>query len=318
MNSYNEARIGMTLKVKQFLADRAAELLGITAIAGVQTALNTAIADALDADARATADTRGYTATKQEALELMAKKALKVSRGAAVYYEVNNDESKREEVAFEKSEILYAKRDTDAYVKARQVFQLAQPIQALMGAYNVLPADVDELNIRAEQFLSVVQLPERKVGEKKSWNEEFVRILDGINNDILLKQLDPLMGTIEFDNEQLFSEYQSARSIDNNPTGGGGTEVLASYEDILAALAIINLGLLASGATQLRITVVEGGPLEFGLSMDGTTFNGNTTTIAGPGTETIFIVNIASSGNLILVRNQNISLQGKYKVEVLG
>lgn len=83
MNSLNEARIGMSLKVKQFLADHATTLSPITAIADVQTEINTAIADALDADARATADTRGYTTTKQEALDAMAKKALKVSRGVS-------------------------------------------------------------------------------------------------------------------------------------------------------------------------------------------------------------------------------------------
>lgn len=238
--------------------------------------------------------------------------------GSAVYYEINNEESKREEVSFQKSEILYAKRDTDAYIKAKQVYQLAKPVEALLAPYNVLPADVSELNVRCEQFLSVVQLPERKVGEKKSWNEEFTRILYTIIEEILPKKLDPLMGTLEFDNEQLYSEYLSARSIDDNPTGGGNLEVLASYEDILAAAAIINLGSLVTGAKRLKITVVEGGALEFGLSTDGSTFNGNTITIGGPGNETIIIENLNSIGSFIVVRNQNAAVQGKYKVEVLG
>jgi hypothetical protein len=67
-----------------------------------------------------------------------------------------------------------------------------------------------------------------------------------------------------------------------------------------------------------RFIVIAGGPLEIGLSIDGTNFNGNTVTLASAGIETILITDLNSTGTIILVRNQNGTVQGNYKIEVLG
>lgn len=126
------------------------------------------------------------------------------------------------------------------------------------------------------------------------------------------------------DGQKIFSENAALRDrfvlerVKELITPNSGGKVLASYEDILAASAKINLGLLPTGSKKLRVRVIAGGPLEFGLSVDGLVFNGNTVTISGEGSETILIVDLVSSGNQILVVNQNASVQGQYKVEVLG
>lgn len=95
-------------------------------------------------------------------------------------------------------------------------------------------------------------------------------------------------------------------------------QILASYEGNIAASATENLGLLPTGATLLKVSVLSGGAVEFGLSLDGVNFIGNTTTIGGIGEETIVIADLNSTGTQILVRNQNALLQAGFKVEVWG
>lgn len=114
--------------------------------------------------------------------------------------------------------------------------------------------------------------------------------------------------------ESRYNDYVIERFVSSK----NGVIVLATFEDILAALAIINLGLLPTGSLKLRINVLAGGPLEIGLSVDGLTFSGNTVTLAGVGVETITIEDLASLGSLILVKNQSATVQGQYKIEVLG
>lgn len=97
----------------------------------------------------------------------------------------------------------------------------------------------------------------------------------------------------------------------------GGT-VLKVFEGTLLAMALINLGALPTGAKRLRVTVVSGGPLEFGLSVDGTTFNGNTVTLGGIGTESVLIVDLNTIGELVLLLNQNANVDCVYKVVILG
>jgi hypothetical protein len=99
---------------------------------------------------------------------------------------------------------------------------------------------------------------------------------------------------------------------------GEDDKVLSSIEGTIAAGAFANLGLLPTGAKRIKITLINGGPLEIGLSTDGTTYNGNTATIGGIGNEIIEIEDLNSIGTIILLRNQSASVLGSYKVEALG
>jgi hypothetical protein len=104
----------------------------------------------------------------------------------------------------------------------------------------------------------------------------------------------------------------------DNFVGNSAVNVLAVYEDFISASSLVNLGTLPVAGKIFRFIVIAGGPLEIGLSIDGTTFNGNTVTLASAGTETILITDLNSTGTIILVRNQNGTVQGNYKIEVLG
>lgn len=104
------------------------------------------------------------------------------------------------------------------------------------------------------------------------------------------------------------------------PERGNGGTVLQTIQSLIAAMALKAEGALPAGALRMRMTIIAGGPIEFGLSADaGLTFNGNTTTLGAAGqTITYLIADFASAGNIILAHNQHPTLQGEYKIEILG
>lgn len=55
---------------------------------------------------------------------------------------------------------------------------------------------------------------------------------------------------------------------------------------------------------EIKLTNVSGGPLEFGLSLDGLAITGNTTTIASPGDTTVPLSYFGVNATIIMVRNQ--------------
>ena len=97
-----------------------------------------------------------------------------------------------------------------------------------------------------------------------------------------------------------------------------GLEVLTNIEGNIEPNAMLNLGLLPDEGTVIRFENKTDVPLEIGLSENGTTYSGNTTTLGSAGTIEIKIADLNSVGNLILLRNQSNSVTGSYKVQVLG
>jgi hypothetical protein len=97
-----------------------------------------------------------------------------------------------------------------------------------------------------------------------------------------------------------------------------GLEVLTNIEGNIEPNAMLNLGLLPDEGTVIRFENKTDVPLEIGLSENGTTYSGNTTTLGSAGTIEIKIADLNSVGNLILLRNQSNSATGSYKVQVLG
>lgn len=115
-----------------------------------------------------------------------------------------------------------------------------------------------------------------------------------------------------------FEPVQIMRFFDMSLLRETGEEVLEASEGTIAPDAVVNILTLPDGAQRVRLTVIAGGPLELGLSADGATFNGNTTTLGSAGSVTYTIEEFASTGNIVLLRNQNTTVEGQYKIEILG
>lgn len=106
------------------------------------------------------------------------------------------------------------------------------------------------------------------------------------------------------------------QSIYRRETSSG--QLLATITNTIAPNATQSENALPEGSKRLVIQALAGGPIEFGLSVDGVSFSGNTTTVAAPATVEYSIEDFNSAGTILLVRNQNASAAGEYKVEIFG
>jgi hypothetical protein len=97
-----------------------------------------------------------------------------------------------------------------------------------------------------------------------------------------------------------------------------GLDVLTNIEGNIEPNAMLNLGLLPEEGTVIRFENKTDVPLEIGLSENGSTYSGNTTTLGSVGTVDIKIADLNSVGNMVMVKNQSNSATGSYKVQVLG
>ena len=97
-----------------------------------------------------------------------------------------------------------------------------------------------------------------------------------------------------------------------------GLDVLTNIEGNIEPNAMLNLGLLPEEGTVIRFENKTDVPLEIGLSENGTSFSGNTVVLSTAGTIEIKIADLNSVGNMVMVKNQNNSATGSYKVQVLG
>lgn len=95
-------------------------------------------------------------------------------------------------------------------------------------------------------------------------------------------------------------------------------KVLQKFEGVLNASAVLNIGEIVAKAKLVRVTVINGGPFEAGFTEDGINYNGNTVTLAGPGSEEVDKEDFNTIGNSMLLRNQNGGAVCSYKVEILG
>ncbi len=100
---------------------------------------------------------------------------------------------------------------------------------------------------------------------------------------------------------------------------GSGLNVLAAYENTIAANGLTAAGPLVANTKKLRLTLVSGENLEFGLSFAvNAAFDGNTITLGAPEALTVNITDFATTATNIVVRNQSLTLAGSFKVECLG
>lgn len=256
MNDKQEAKVGMYLKVQQFLAEKLAVLAALfSIITDYKTDLDGLLADIFEADALATADTTGYTEAKQIKRDEMTTLALRISGGGAAYYKTLGDTGSQGEIYFTKTEFVSA-HDRVAYAQAMQVHRLASLAGAALAPHGITAADITNLNLKAQQYLAILELPKRKVSAKAAQGKKVDALMadtDDFLNETLDAQMRVLKGTADND---LFDEYEGNRGIDDNPTGGG-TGNNAEREGDVVGPAIVYIDLTGITPTPASEAVIE-------------------------------------------------------------
>lgn len=95
---------------------------------------------------------------------------------------------------------------------------------------------------------------------------------------------------------------------------------LAVYEGTLAASQAQVLGAIPANAKDVRLGVLNTDIVEFGFTINGNDFVGNTTTVSGIGSTTpaITYFGAISAATQFMARNQNTANSAQYKVTFLG
>jgi hypothetical protein len=221
MNSYQEDRYSTLLKIDLFIERNSAALSINPGFAAVDGELDGLRAEIFANDVMAERDLRGFTITKKQHRTALENKAFHVSSGLRGYFAELNDRTNLSLIDFPISHFRYAteeKLNTDAEI----VWKTADPLQSFLGPNQVTPADISELQTLRTQFVAMMKVNRAEEGASKAARENLVRLFEQAFNGVLFK-LDNMMMPFAITNPTLYSEYETARMIDD--TGGNsGTE----------------------------------------------------------------------------------------------
>lgn len=204
-------------------------------------------------------------------------------------------------------------RDDQLPTYANQILIRLNENIANLTDYGITPVAVTNFEDLLTFYTNSSATPRSAAATRKTAVKNLVTQFADIRS-YLKKVVDKLVLTLKPTQPDFVSEYFNDRNIYDD---GSSNNIIKTYKGTLLPLAFKNLGELPTGTLKLRITLISGGPLEVGLSVDGNTFNGNTITLGGIGNETVIIADLNSTGILILLRNQSTTLSAKFKVEAL-
>ncbi len=217
MNSDQEDHFGMHLKVDLFLVTNASALAFNPAIATNRTSLNSFINLTAQSDSTATRDITGFTAAKNEHRAQQIAQLKLVRAGMMGYYVVNPDIKNSGIVSFNDGQIDKF-RDTELYMRTDQVLDLALPVKALLTPYGVSAAQVDALDTLNGLWLAMESIGRQEEWVNKASGEDVDRYM-AKTTGLLTKTIDVLMKVVQYNDPNLYSQYTTARMIDD--TGGG-------------------------------------------------------------------------------------------------
>ncbi len=280
MDSTQEDRFGMLIKMELFLSNNAATLAINPDIAIIQGGIVQNNTDIIQADSTATRNLTGITLDKNQYRTNVENSLLTVAGAARGYYTTNSDLSKKRMVTFVKTDITRL-RDSDVIIKADQVHDVADPIKTSLAAWGVADTDVDALPTHVATYRQWLQKPA---------SERNISTVAGINvdkefedSDELLGNLDDHMSVYEYTNNLLFQNYRLSRAIDDSGGNSGSEGFEVNNTTIPGNGSLILNGVNLDDLTkQIYIRVIGGSGL-FICSTDGSTGPCTSGFLAEPG-----------------------------------
>ena len=221
MDSNQEDHYGMYLKVDSFLVTNATGLAFNPAIATTRTVLNSLISSIAQADSTATRNITGFTAAKNEH-RLQQLTQFKLIRAALMgYYTANPDIKAKTLIKFTDTDIDEF-RDPDIFIKTDQLLDLALPIKTLLVPYGVTGAQVDALQTLNDAWPALEPSGRMEEAVNKASGEDVDRYMEQTRT-LLDNTLDSYLKVVQYNDPNLYSQYQTARMIDDSG-GNSGTE----------------------------------------------------------------------------------------------
>lgn len=316
MNKKQENIFSMFLRVEARLDSNLTIVSSLPALAAARTNYKAAIAGIRATDIIATTPVTGVTQDKSEVHDELITACIQQSSVLCAYAETEGNNTLYQEVYKPESDIRTL-RDDQLPTYAQLIAQRQTDHLADLGSYGVTAVSIGDFQALITLYTTASPTPRSAINTRKTavagLKTQFREV-----SVFLDKVVDKLVLTFKTTHPEFVEQYFNDRNIfdDGSP---GTPSLLQTIQNTIAPGATNNEGPLPAGAVSTKITLIPAGPLEFGLSTDGMTFNGSTFVLSLPAeTITVAISDFASAGNIILIRNQNPTVAGEYKIEIFG
>jgi hypothetical protein len=312
MNDYQENIFSMCARVLARLDKNDTIVSSIPALDLAKTGLKNRMANIRSTDIIATKKLTGITVDKNTAKKDLTNACIQMSSTICAYAGNTGNNTLYQEI-YKSKTLIIKLRDDQLPSYANQILIRLNEYTANLTDYGITPIAITNFENLLTFYANTTATPRSAAATRKT----AVKNLASQTSDIriyLTKVVDKIVLTLKPTQPTFVSQYFNDRNIYDD---GTSNNVIKIYKGTLLPLAFKNLGALPTGTLKLRITLISGGPIEVGLSIDGITFNGNTITLGGIGSETVVIVDLNSIGTLILLRNKSTTLSAKFKVEAL-
>jgi len=221
MDSREEDKYGMFLKMESFLTDRATDLSANPAFGDILTDLIANDLAITQADSTANRNLTGFTINKKEKRNVLNTSVLTVAAAARGYFTTNYDSTKQKLATLTRT-IVERTTDSEIISLADGVHDVAEPVKALLAPWGVTSGDVDNLLLLVNAYRPTVVAQSRETDVSVVANADMDKLF-AKNDRLLNEQFDQQFAVYEFTNNSLFIEGQLARAIDDSG-GNSGTE----------------------------------------------------------------------------------------------
>ena len=311
MDDIQQAFLNMLLKVQDNLEDNSVAYSTHPQIAPAKVLLDAKIQAILEAAGIATEDTTGVTEDKKAARTTLEKSMFKIANALNSYAEDNNMNELAKKAKYIMSD-LQKMQDTLLLEKALRLASLITPVinAALTAGYNITAVELADLGIHTTAYFGAIPEPKDAIEAKAVAGKKIDRLIP--ESRTLLNKLDGYVDSYRFDNVDLWEEYQLARAIDDNPSGGGADV----YEDDVnpSTTEKIVETLEYDAATPVKFENLGGVILQFALAFNGAA-TGNWVTVNPGATQETTIGAMAPGGDSMVVQN-NYGTPGSFRVTI--
>jgi hypothetical protein len=207
--------------------------------------------------------------------------------------------------------MLDAMRDNDVCIYAQQLNIAAVANLANLSPFGVVAADTTALASRITEFLTLMQEPRVRIGDRGAELENLTRLFDTAN-DILKLKLDAVMAIFTVSNPTLYSSYLNARSIDDT-----GAVTSPDYTGTMGANNTTRVAEIPYLSSRIFIIKNTGSvPLVFGLSTNPTNIESDEVQVPAGATIQRMSATITTKGNFVLLRNDDPVQDASYEIRI--
>lgn len=312
MDDTQQAFLNMLLKVQDHLEDNAVAYSTHAQIAPAKALLDAKIQGIIEAAGIATEDTTGVTEDKKAARTTLEKSMFKIANALNSYAEDNNMNTLAKKARYILSE-LQTMQDTLLLEKAMRLASLITPAinAALVAGYNVTAIEITDLPTHTTAYFGAIPEPKDAIEAKAVAGKKIDRLQT--ESRTLLKKMDGYVDSYRFDNVDLWEEYQLARAIDDNPSGGGALALEGTINPMTPNVLIAD-EITYNAATPVAIENNGTVDLAFALANNGT-LSGAWVTVNPGITHNTTMGAMAPSGNELRGQN-NTGSPGTYKITI--